>query len=786
MLPKKGLFFFFLLALAGCSKIEEPQAAPDVVTVDFLEPLGLKTNGLAPQIVCADSARNRVFAACANSSALAVVFPEENRVSTIPIGSRMPRRLRNGGMAVSGRTGKLFLCGRESLIMADPESEEVLIAELPGDFEAIALDEKRNRAWLAGRTRGEAAVVNEETGTVRLISYTSQTPPLPFMAASAPPSIRFPFIDENRNRIYILDGCTATLFTIDGNTEKLLSSRKLPVEPFPRWHAAGFSRSRGLIYAALENERRQCALAVAVDVDGADDVVVEIPKGHTEPAGVTCDPDRGELYIPYDNNELIHLVTFGEKPEATPIALPQKGMGVDAADYDPSTRTLYAAGWMQAALYMVDMKEKKRTLTVPFFPVYPHMNSMALNRADGKLYVPSGSTAVNGTFGSALSVFDPRTLTFSEIETGWAPVSLVRKPGAESFYVFGAEKEFAEVSPDGAYVMHSLPHPYPREAIPSGDGESVLVAYGPHSSMWPNFYISGTRNGIWKIGSDCTIFEDTLTPRLVQGMVHDKNGRLWILQNTWGNEEPFLICYGPEPWSVLRLPPKVDNECLLRLLAIDEKTGLLYAGRTGNLNSDKGLVHVIDPDTCEIKTTVEVGRTPTGICVLPHQSLVCVTNFDDDTLSIIKGAGDEVAVEPTGRKPIAVDAHAGTIYVANHLGESLSVFDGESRVVPLPPGALPNNILADERTGLVYITAHAPSEARVYCYDPEEDAVKTIHTASHPYGEVTFDQANAAFGERGQWGDGIFRITDMAFDKEGRLWITDYLGGKLWILNRVR
>jgi hypothetical protein len=128
--------------------------------------------------------------------------------------------------------------------------------------------------------------------------------------------------------------------------------------------------------------------------------------------------------------------------------------------------------------------------------------------------------------------------------------------------------------------------------------------------------------------------------------------------------------------------------------------------------------------------------------------------------------------------------------VVNHLDTSLTVLQAklgreqvpEPRTIPLPAGALPNNILVEQLSGHVFVTAHGPSEARVYRYDPGLDRVETIHTCEHPYGEVTFDQANAAFMNRGQWGDGVFRLTEMVLDGNGRLWITDYLGGKLFVL----
>jgi DNA-binding beta-propeller fold protein YncE len=322
--------------------------------------------------------------------------------------------------------------------------------------------------------------------------------------------------------------------------------------------------------------------------------------------------------------------------------------------------------------------------------------------------------------------------------------------------------------------------------MPSPDGQHVLVAYGPHSSMWPAFYIGGTRNGIWFIDDRGRVVEDRLTPRLVQGMLFDREKNLWALQNTWGREEPFLLCQPADrgDWFDLRLPPALDNECVQRLLAMDAESGLLYAGRAGNLATDPGRVHVVDPNARTVLRSVEVGRTPTGICVLPERSLVFVSNFDDDTVTLLRGSGEKVKDEPVGSRPIALAADRAleTVYVVNHLGASLTVLGKKKKTVPLPEGALPNHLLVDPESGAVFITAHGETEARVYQYDPDSGNVRTLHTFAHPYGEVNFDRSEAAFRLRGQWGDGLLRVTEMALDDSGRLWVADYLGGKLWIL----
>jgi hypothetical protein len=57
-----------------------------------------------------------------------------------------------------------------------------------------------------------------------------------------------------------------------------------------------------------------------------------------------------------------------------------------------------------------------------------------------------------------------------------------------------------------------------------------------------------------------------------------------------------------------------------------------------------------------------------------------------------------------------------------------------------------------------------------------------LHQANYPYGDTRFDTRNVSFYLNGQFGDAIFSITQGKTDQEGRLWITDFLSGKLFII----
>jgi DNA-binding beta-propeller fold protein YncE len=179
-----------------------------------------------------------------------------------------------------------------------------------------------------------------------------------------------------------------------------------------------------------------------------------------------------------------------------------------------------------------------------------------------------------------------------------------------------------------------------------------------------------------------------------------------------------------------------------------------------------------------------VGVNPTDLCVQSKTNEIIITCFDSDSVTFIERSFFQMKRMYSGKQPIAcaADVRRGSTYVINQGSKSLTIFDTETSHVPLPADCLPNNLLVDENTGTVFITAHQSNQMKLLAYDPDTKQVTTLLEKAYPYGEVTFDQANSAFAERAQWGDAIFKITQMQFDTQRRLWVTDYLSGKLWIV----
>ena len=77
---------------------------------------------------------------------------------------------------------------------------------------------------------------------------------------------------------------------------------------------------------------------------------------------------------------------------------------------------------------------------------------------------------------------------------------------------------------------------------------------------------------------------------------------------------------------------------------------------------------------------------------------------------------------------------------------------------------------------------HSPNHFHLIGFDPSTAEFHEIHGVDYPYGEIGFETVNASFSTPGQFGDGIFTVNQMKLDDKGRLWVTDYLSGRLFII----
>jgi len=131
---------------------------------------------------------------------------------------------------------------------------------------------------------------------------------------------------------------------------------------------------------------------------------VKLPE-FTKAAGINYNPNCDEIYVPYDNYPTVHVVDFRNNGKVSEIKLP--AFGNDACAIDYKNDILYIASWAHGEVDIVDLKTRRLIKRVPGLEILPHMFNIDFNPFNNLLYIPKGATAVNGSFGAALSVFNP-------------------------------------------------------------------------------------------------------------------------------------------------------------------------------------------------------------------------------------------------------------------------------------------------------------------------------------------------------------------------------------------
>ncbi|HUX85912.1 MAG TPA: hypothetical protein VMW65_02830, partial [Chloroflexota bacterium] len=160
-------------------------------------------------------------------------------------------------------------------------------------------------------------------------------------------------------------------------------------------------------------------------------------------------------------------------------------------------------------------------------------------------------------------------------------------------------------------------------------------------------------------------------------------------------------------------------------VAVDPIHHLVYAVERGTYSSigvNNGLptdrVSVVNETTGAVVTTIPVGNSfqgkGQGIAVDPTTQRIFVSNSDDNTISVLDGATNQViATVPAGAGPtgVAIDPSLGLVYVSDSGASTISVLDESTLALrgSIDVGGSPGAITVDTSSHLAYAIVTTPS-----------------------------------------------------------------------------
>lgn len=748
-------------------------------TVDFLKTQGLQINAAGPVLIRADTSHRRLIVANTLTSSISLINAADFSVTNVPIGGRALQHLKAEALDIHPQSGAIALVGDHAFHLVDPVKQTCQNVTTEKQFESICWDAVSGNVYLAGGESGPLLMYTHKTGKTRALPWQLPQNKSGNLNQTPPPPLRKVIADNKAGQIIAIDGYTASLTLFRARDGARIRQFALPLHPGGRWHLAGFNEETQILYLVIETAERKVTQAGRIDITSSLCQVINLPK-LTEGAGITYNPLRDEVYIPYDNHPTVHVVRFADSTVAE-IKVPN--FGNDATALDAKHNRLYVASWAQGEIDVIDLEKQALIQRIRNLGILPHMFNMAFEPGHGYLYIPRGATAVNGSFGAAVMVLDPHHGHYGKIYTGWAPIELCHWPGDGKITVFNNEDQYAMVQDDGTFALAQLPGDYPLCAQADTGGD-LFLSYGPHQSYWPVVYIWGARNGIFNLDKTGKVYNDRRIPRQAQQMALDENGSLFFTQNAWGKEEQFIgVLDDPvRDFSIdqrILLGDTIERETTARMVQHDRAAKRLYSIKTGETESEPGLLHIIDPASRQVTGRIQLGLNPSDLCY--DNQNIYVANFSSRQVTVIDKTSLTTTNLHTDAQPLRFRRYNDRLYLLCHSGHSLFQIKGTNieKLADLP--SLPCQLLA-WRNQLVIATFDKET-LYLYRFDPQSRILRLMHLFSYPYGDTRFDSGNVSFYLQGQYGDAVFDLIKGFEDEKGRLWMSDFLAGKVYLFD---
>lgn len=252
-------------------------------------------------------------------------------------------------------------------VLSLPTGERVGAIEHTDGVHGVAFDAARGNGFASNGKSNSVTVF--DLATLKVKSEIA-------LPGQKPDAILF---DTGVDKLYVFNGHSDTVDVVDGKTLRLLKS--IPTSGDPEFAVAD---GHGRIFFNLENHP-----AVEVLDTASDRVVSTWPLARCDaPTGIALDEKHGLVFSSCQNHvDVVTDVTSGKE-----IARFDIGGHPDAIVFDADTLTvLTACGEGTGVLSVVDEVDGRRFVPRQSLATIPGARTLALDRVDGRVYLPSGA-----------------------------------------------------------------------------------------------------------------------------------------------------------------------------------------------------------------------------------------------------------------------------------------------------------------------------------------------------------------------------------------------------------
>ena len=509
------------------------------------------------------------------------------------------------------------------------------------------------------------------------------------------------------------------------------------------------------------------------------------------PFDIAYDPVYKMMYVTNYEDKTVSVIdtttykVIDTNPNTPTVTDPIK-VGVRPFDiaYDPVYKMMYVTNYEDKTVSVIDTTTNKVIDTNPNTPIVTdpikvgvRPFDIAYDPVNKRMYVGNyqdGTVSVIDTTTNRVIDTNPNTPQIDPIKVGNRPLNIAYDPVNKRMYVGNyRDSTVSVIDTTTNRVIDTNPNtPTVTDPIKVGDG-SRDIAYDPVNKR---MYVSNSQDGTVSIINTTTykvIGNPITVGKGFYGIAYDPGNRRMYMSN-FDDDTVYVIdtttnTVVGNPITVGERPSGIAND--------DSVNKRMYVS-----NFDDDTVSVISIISNKVMGSIKVGKGFYGIAYDLENKRIYVTNPSDNTVSVIDTTTNQVVdtnpntpaqIDPikVGHEPnyIAYDLVNGSMYVTNFDDNTVSVINTTTYKVvdtnPNTPSVIDPIKVGNKPVGIAYDSVNK----RMYVSNYYENTVSVINTTTN---KVIDTNPNTPQIDPIRVGDGPFDIAHDTVNK--RMYVTNF------------